>query len=205
MSKTPLNLDNNNKVYNFKNSKIKEENKESTPTASGCSTRQHTAKRYDKQISLFNPNNINNINNINDDIQKTHSTINITKIKKKITKFRIDKNDKNKDKLIGKNTTKNLLLIFKNSQKFKNSKVRKSDKKTEKEEKKMRYDNFGNIINKKNKKIVHIAFKDQFNENSIIEEIQIESFKKYNYVEGLPKDDVYNPINNTFYRCCISF
>ena len=96
-------------------------------------------------------------------------------------------------------------MVFKKSQKFKNSKARKSDIKTEKEEKKMRYDNFGNIINKKNKKIVHIAFKDQFNENSIIEEIQIESFKKYNYVEGLSKDDVYNPINNTFYKCCISF
>ena len=203
MSKTPLNSENINKVYNFNCLKIKEENKESTPTASGASTFQHTTKRYDKQISLFNPNHLNNNKN-NDDVTKTHSTINITKIKKKFSKIKVDKNDKNQDK----RSSKKLLLIFKNSQKLKNNnhpKVITNDKIIEKEGKKKRYDNFGNIINKKNKKNVHIVFKDQFNQNNIIEEIQIESYKKYNFVEGLPKDDVYNPINHTFYKCCITF
>ena len=51
-------------------------------------------------------------------------------------------------------------------------------------EKKIRKDNFGTIINKKNKKKVKIAFKTE------IEDIQyIESFKNYNIFNGLPKTD----------------
>jgi len=75
-------------------------------------------------------------------------------------------------------------------------------KKTEIEseiKKKARFDNFGNLIDKKNKKKVHIAFVDELiSEKSITEEIHIKSFKHLNIIQGLPKDDVYNPINNFF-------
>ena len=69
------------------------------------------------------------------------------------------------------------------------------------EPKKPRYDNYGNVINKKNKKMVHIAFADELSEKSITEEIQIESFKKFNYVKGLPKEDLFGP-SNAFNKCC---
>ena len=72
------------------------------------------------------------------------------------------------------------------------------------EPKRIRHDNYGNIINKENKKFVHIVFADQLNEKSITEEIQIESFKKLNYVMGLSNDDLYNQ-SNPLNKCCSIF
>ena len=155
-------------------------------------------------------------NNNTDNIERNHSSINISKIKK-YSKFRINKDDKNekheKNSLSKYATSKKLLIIFKNSEKCKNGKketINESFKQLKKneiespEQKKLRFDNFGNIINKKNKKIVHIVFKDQINEKSIIEEIQIESFKKFNFIERL-NNDVYNPNQDPFHKCCIIF
>lgn len=219
MSTKALNISNFSKVYDFNNSIKKEENKEANIEGSGRSTYNST-KKITKQISLFNNNNPNNIH-------KNHSSINITKIKK-FSKFKIDKNDNSPKKLIGKSSTSKLLLILKKAHKCKispkekdkkiykteyNLKNKKSenddikDKNTEKEIKlkKLRYDYFGNLIKKENKKIIHIIFKDQLNGQFLTEEIQIESFKKFNYIGDSQKDDIYNPNNNSFNKCCISF
>ena len=99
---------------------------------------------------------------------------------------------------------------MKNSEKSKNKSIKKEsineinkNLKNESKHKKLRYDNFGNIINKKNKKIVHIVFKDDITEKPIIEEIQIESFKKFNYIDQLPTEESLNPVKNPFQKCCI--
>ena len=209
MSNTPINTLNLNKLYILNKIKGKEENKEEIVNGSGGSTKNSINKyKIFKQMSFTNNNT--------DNIERNHSSINISKIKK-YSKFRINKDDKNEkhDKIsISKYaTSKKLLIIFKNSEKCKNGKketINESFKQLKKneiespEQKKLRFDNFGNIINKKNKKIVHIVFKDQINEKSIIEEIQIESFKKFNFIERL-NNDVYNPNQDPFHKCCIIF
>lgn len=209
MSNTPINTLNLNKLYILNKIKGKEENKEEIGNGSGGSTKNSINKyKIFKQMSFTNNNT--------DNIERNHSSINISKIKK-YSKFRINKDDKNEkhDKIsISKYaTSKKLLIIFKNSEKCKNGKketINESFKQLKKneiespEQKKLRFDNFGNIINKKNKKIVHIVFKDQINEKSIIEEIQIESFKKFNFIERL-NNDVYNPNQDPFHKCCIIF
>ena len=187
------------KFYNFKDLKVKEESKENNAVISQIST-LHTSNRFNllKEMSLLN----NNISNI----ERNHSSINIPKIKK-FSKFKINKNDKS---TIRKNSTSKLLNILKNSEKSKNKSIKKEsineinkNLKIESEQKKLRYDNFGNIINKKNKKIVHIVFKDDITEKPIIEEIQIESFKKFNFIDQLPTEESLNPVKNPFQKCCI--
>lgn len=64
----------------------------------------------------------------------------------------------------------------------------KIEKKTESPEKKVRVDNFGTVINKKNKRKVKVVFKTPFKDVQYIE-----SFKKYNLVNGLPKTDTLIP------------
>ena len=192
-----------------------EKSKEKNMTNSRDSTHPtSTNKNIFKQISFPNNNNNNNNNNNQKKIGRNHSSINITKIKK-FSKFKINKNENNEKKgkkFLAKNSTSKLLELFKNSERSKNKVTKKESitdtyKKTDVSEpkKKTRFDNFGNLIDKKNKKNVHIAFIDQLmNGRSITEKIQIESFKNYNYVKGLPKKDVYNPTNN-FHKCCFIF
>ena len=148
-------------------------------------------------------------NNNTDKIERNLSSINIAQIKK-YSKFRINKNEKSNKKLFSKHSTSKLLLILKNSERTKNSVKKKesitdTNKKTDLEsepKKKTRFDNFGNLIEKNNKKNVHIAFKDQLmNDKSITEEILIKSYKKFNYIKELPIEDAYNPYNN-FHKCC---
>ena len=65
-------------------------------------------------------------------------------------------------------------------------------KKEEKEitpRKKERTDIYGNVISKKNKKKVKVSFIDKVTTQSLVNVIEIESFKKYNYIYGMPKED----------------
>ena len=186
-------------VINFNDLLIKEKNKDQNATISRDSTHNTTNKNnIFKQMSLNN--NVTNLTNI----KKNPSSINIGQIKT-YSKFKAHKNIKSEKRLPIKGSKKNLLTIIKKSEK---KKVKKKDslKENKKEEinlepKKLRYDNYGNIINKKNKKMVHIIFADQLNEKSITEEIQIESFKKFNFIEGLPKEDLFNQ-SKAFIKCC---
>lgn len=204
MSQTHLSKDNLQNFCNFNKLDLKEENKEEIiiPMSRG-STRHSNIKYFlHKQISLSNSNKNHNI------IERNHSSINIAKIIK-FSKFRINKNEKYEKNYIGKCSTNKILSILQNSKKSKITKkdcMKEENKKTEIEieSKKLRYDNFGILINKQNKKLVHILFKDQLNENSITEEIQIESFKKFNFIKGMPKDE-FHPSKNPFYKCCLIY
>ena len=145
----------------------------------------------------------------NNKINKNYSSINIMQIKR-FSKFKVDKNIKIEKSLYSKYDKNKLLTLLQNSKKTKENKkmsVTEINKRTENDDikpKKIRFDNYGNIINKKNKKFVHIVFADQLNEKSITEEIQIESFKKLNYVMGLSNDDLYNQ-SNPLNKCCSIF
>ena len=69
--------------------------------------------------------------------------------------------------------------------------------------KKERYDYNGNIISKKNRRKVHITFLDEIDKQPINKIIEIESFKKYNIMVGLPKEDYY--YGNVAQCCCFVF
>lgn len=68
-----------------------------------------------------------------------------------------------------------------------------------------RKDAYGVPINKKNKKKIRVTFCDNINKNKkkeFAEIIQIASFKKYNYVEGLPKEE-YKITDKSTCKCCL--
>ena len=201
MSNMPKKTNSLKNVINFKDLIIKEKYKDQNGTISRDST-HNTTNKYNifKQITLNN--NLNSYTNI----KKNPSSTNIGQIKT-FSKFKIHNNNKSEKRLMVKGSKKKLLTLLKNSQKTKVRKgssfndSKKEEKENNLEPKKLRYDNYGNIINKKNKKVVHIVFADQLSEKSITEEIQIESFKKLNFMEGLPKEDTFKS-SNVFNKCC---
>ena len=67
-----------------------------------------------------------------------------------------------------------------------------------------RTDRNGTVINKKNRKKVKISFIDQVDKHKkLVTEVKIESFKKYNIILGMPKEDYYdgNDKNNSKCSC----
>ena len=72
-----------------------------------------------------------------------------------------------------------------------------------------RKDGYGVPINKRNKKKIKVTFTDTLNtinskneKNQLVEIIPIESYKKYNYVEGLPREeDLATTKSNC--QCCL--
>ena len=81
-----------------------------------------------------------------------------------------------------------------------------TNKKEEKEIspiKKERRDIFGNLINKKNKKNVKVSFVDFTTSQPLVSVVEIESFKKYNYIVGLPKEKKIEKHDKC--QCCITF
>jgi hypothetical protein len=199
MSNLPKKTNSFKNIINFKDLLTKEKNKDQNITNSKDST-HNTTNKYNifKQISLNN--NLPNYTNI----KKNPSSTNIGQINT-FSKFKIHNNIKSEKRLMVKRSKKKLLTLLRNSQKTKVKKESFNDIKKEEENniepKKLRYDNYGNVINKKNKKMVHIVFADQLSEKLITEEIQIESFKKINFVEGLNKEDTFNQ-SNVFNKCC---
>ena len=67
---------------------------------------------------------------------------------------------------------------------------------------KQRKDYFGNIINKNNKKKVHISFKDLNNNKLLVDYIPIQSFKSFNYIDKNEDKILQQPF---FSRCCAIF
>jgi hypothetical protein len=199
MANLPKKVNSLKNVINFKDLLIKVKNKDQTLTISRESTHNTTNKN-----PIINQLSLNNNQTNDTSIKMNPSIINIRKIKK-LSKFKINKNIKSEKRLLSKNNKNKFLTLLKNCEKTK-IKKKESINNNKKEDitiepKKPRYDNYGNVINKKNKKMVHIAFADELNEKSITEEIQIESFKKFNYVKGLPKEDLFGP-SNAFNKCC---
>lgn len=81
-----------------------------------------------------------------------------------------------------------------------------TNKKEEKEIspiKKERRDIFGNLINKKNKKNVKVSFVDLTTSQPLVDVVDIESFKKYNYIIGMPKEKKIEKYEKC--QCCITF
>jgi hypothetical protein len=69
-----------------------------------------------------------------------------------------------------------------------------------------RRDYFGNVIKKKNKKKIKVSFVDEIKENKpLAEVIDIESYKKYNYIFGMPSEANFNHNLKTNCQCCITF
>ena len=69
-----------------------------------------------------------------------------------------------------------------------------------------RRDYYGTEIKKKNRRKVKISFVDEINENKpLAEVINIESYKKYNYIFGMPSEANFNHNLKTNCQCCITF
>ena len=56
-------------------------------------------------------------------------------------------------------------------------------------DKKERLDFYGNVIEKKNKKKVKVSFIDIVTSQPLVNVIDIESFKNYNYIEGMHDEE----------------
>ena len=69
--------------------------------------------------------------------------------------------------------------------------------------KKERLDFYGNVIKKKNKKKVKVSFIDNVTSHPLVEYINIECFKNFNYIEGMPKENV--KVANAECVCCLIF
>ena len=83
-------------------------------------------------------------------------------------------------------------------------------KKVEEEEENVtgreRRDVYGNLINKKNRRKVRVTFADEIKEDKpLASVINIESFKKYNYIFGMPNEDIINKNLKTNCQCCTTF
>lgn len=99
-----------------------------------------------------------------------------------------------------------IIKLIEKEKKYKKKKNNYGNKKEEKEiitEKKERTDIYGNIISKKNKKNVKVSFIDKVTTQPLVNEIPIESFRKYNYIYGMPKEEKIEKEANC--QCCITF
>jgi hypothetical protein len=83
---------------------------------------------------------------------------------------------------------------------------KKNNSKIEKEKVKVkeRTDIYGNIINKKNKRKVKVSFIDRVTEQPLVKVIEIKSYKNFNYIEGLPKEEKLGKVK-TICVCCSIF
>ena len=146
-------------------------------------------------------------------------------IKKKLFSSEVQKSDNKKSsdakstepvsiKVKNFNSPKKKYSIFKLIEKEKRSKKDlnkysfKNEKEKEKEiktspEKKERLDIFGNVISKKNKKNVRISFIDKVTSQPLVNIVEIESFKNYNYIFGMPKEQKIDKSTNC--QCCLIF
>ena len=65
-------------------------------------------------------------------------------------------------------------------------------------------DIYGNIINKKNRKKIKISFIDNITNQPLVNVIDIESFKNYNYIDGIPQEEKMYNISSKC-QCCLIF
>ena len=72
---------------------------------------------------------------------------------------------------------------------------------------KERKDAFGNEIKKKNKKKIRVSFIDELHEGQPLANIiDIESFKKFNFIVGMPKEEHIKKTHiNSNCQCCVVF
>ena len=80
---------------------------------------------------------------------------------------------------------------------------KKNNSKNENEKVKERTDIYGNIINKKNKRKVKVSFIDKVTEQPLAKVIEIKSYKNFNYIEGMPKEEKLGKVKTTCVCCSI--
>ena len=80
---------------------------------------------------------------------------------------------------------------------------KKNNSKNENEKVKERTDIYGNIINKKNKRKVKVSFVDKVTEQPLVKVIEIKSYKNFNYIEGMPKEEKLGKAKTTCVCCSI--
>jgi len=69
-----------------------------------------------------------------------------------------------------------------------------------------RRDAFGNEIKRRNRKKIKVTFADQIEDKKpLVNIIDIECFKKYNYIVGLPKEDTIKNNVSANCQCCAIF
>lgn len=69
-----------------------------------------------------------------------------------------------------------------------------------------RRDVYGNLINRKNKRKVRVTFIDDIDdEKPLVSVIKVESYKKYNFILGMPNENVINKNIKTNCQCCTIF
>ena len=86
------------------------------------------------------------------------------------------------------------------------TKYSQSKKEEENQTRRERRDVYGNLINKKNKRKIKVSFIDEIEEEkSFASVINIESFKKYNYIFGYPSEENFNKNVRTNCQCCIVY
>ena len=69
-----------------------------------------------------------------------------------------------------------------------------------------RRDAFGNEIKRRNRKKIKVTFADQIEDKKpLVNIIDIECFKKYNYIIGLPKEDTIKNNVSANCQCCAIF
>ena len=81
--------------------------------------------------------------------------------------------------------------------------TKKKDEKEISPEKKERTDIYGNVICKKNKKRIKVSFVDKVTSQPLVNIVEIESFKNYNYIYGFPKEEKIEKSSNC--QCCFIF
>ena len=109
------------------------------------------------------------------------------------------------------NSPKKKYSVFRLIEKEKKNKkeMRFAVKKYETEEKEElsdkieRRDIYGNIISKKNKKNVKVSFIDKVTTQPLVNVVDIECFKNYNYIYGIPKEEKIEKTVNC--KCCLIF
>jgi len=77
-------------------------------------------------------------------------------------------------------------------------------KKEEKKKKRIRTDHYGNEIKHQNKQIIKVTFADEIYNRPLEEVVNIQSFKEFNIVYGMPKErDVFGKNKSTCCSCLI--
>ena len=77
-------------------------------------------------------------------------------------------------------------------------------KKEKKKKKKIRTDHYGNEIKHQNKQIIKVTFADEIYNRPLEEVVNIQSFKEFNIVYGMPKErDVFGKNKSTCCSCLI--
>ena len=175
----------------LKETNITSENKDSNIQKNNSSNqiKDGEAGEENKSKSSFcKKNKKNKKNNKKSDLLK----VNKKKGKEKNTKFL-----KNKERL--KIPFRKRMSIGNGNAKLSLKNIDNITKSLPNQQIKVRLDNYGNEINKKNKKKVHITFLDTIPTKKLIEIIPIQSYKQYNIIEEMQEQDLY------YKKCCKIF